>query len=111
MAIANRLMQLREEQKLTQAELANKVGISKNSIYYYENEKRVPDANTVIKFARFFGVTTDYLLGLDDVRTHDDMILIEWLNDQEAQICRYRKQLCRIYKEIGDVLNANQTQS
>lgn len=109
MTFGERLTELRNEKGLSQDAISTELGVSKNSIYYYENEKRVPDANTVIKFARFFGVTTDYLLGLDDVRTHDDTILIEWLNDQDAQICRYREQLCRIYTEIGDVLNANQT--
>jgi transcriptional regulator with XRE-family HTH domain len=111
MAFSERLVELRSEKGLSQAELSNELGVSKNSIYYYENEKRVPDANTVIKFARFFNVTTDYLLGLEDVRTHDKSMLIEMLNDREARLYRYSEQLCRIYMEIGDVLNANTTQS
>lgn len=111
MSFSERLAELRNEKGLSQDAISAELGVSKNSIYYYENEKRVPDANTVIKFARFFDVTTDYLLGLEDVRTHDNSSLIELLNDREARLCRYREQLCRIHMEIGDVLNANQTQS
>lgn len=111
MTFSERLVELRNEKGLSQAELSNELGVSKNSIYNYENEKHVPDANTVIKFARFFNVTTDYLLGLEDVRTHDKSMLIEMLNDREARLYRYSEQLCRIYMEIGDVLNANTTQS
>ena len=109
MSFSERLVELRNEKGLSQSELSNELGVSKNSIYYYENEKRVPDANTVIKFARFFNVTSDYLLGLEDARAHDDSNLIEMLNDREAWLCYYREQLCRIYTEMGDVLNANNT--
>lgn len=35
--------------------------------------------------------------------------LVELRNDREARLCCYREQLCRIYIEIGDVLNANNT--
>lgn len=99
MAFSDRLVKLRSEKGLSQAELSNELGVSKNSIYYYENEKRVPDANTVIKFARFFNVTSDYLLGLDDVRRHNDLEIIA-ANKKLKEKYRYAaKQLRKIIDE------------
>lgn len=109
MTFGEMLRGLRTESKLTQEYVADSIEVAQPTYALYEADKREPGFETLKKIARLFDVTTDYLLGLDDVRTHDDTILIEWLNDQEAQICRYREQLCRIYTEIGDVLNANQT--
>lgn len=85
---AERLTELRNEKGMSQDAISTELGVSKNSIYYYENEKRVPDANTVIKFARFFNVTSDYLLGLEDSRTHDGQAVFEKLklSDKAMQV-------------------------
>lgn len=55
----------KERQKIgwTQVEFANKLGLSKQTINNWENERRTPDPNTVVAIADLFGVTTDYLLG------------------------------------------------
>ncbi|NCA92050.1 XRE family transcriptional regulator [bacterium] len=63
---AERLKELRLEKGLSQRELASKTGISQNAIAFWENEKRVPNANAVATLAIFFGVTTDYILGLEN---------------------------------------------
>lgn len=65
------LKQLRWENNLTQKELAEKVGISKSSIGFYENGDRIPDINTLSALADFFNVSTDYLLGRTDVKSMD----------------------------------------
>lgn len=109
MTFGERLTELRNEKGLSQDAISTELGVSKNSIYYYENEKRVPDANTIIKFARFFDVTTDYLLGLDNVRTHDETILQALLADSDNCLREFSKLLHDVYNMIGDVLNANQT--
>ena len=109
MTFGERLTELRNEKGLSQDAISTELGVSKNSIYYYENEKRVPDANTIIKFARFFDVTADYLLGLDDVRTHDETILQTLLADNDNCLREFSKLLHDVYNMIGDVLNANQT--
>lgn len=61
--LSKRLKELREHRKLTQLQLAEHLDIGRASIGNYENEDRIPDADVLIKFADFFGVTTDYLLG------------------------------------------------
>ena len=63
---ANRLKELRTENKLTQRDLAKAVGLSQNAINMWENNNRVPNANAVIALAKYFNVSTDYLLGLED---------------------------------------------
>lgn len=63
---AERLKELRVEKGLSQRDIAKETGISQNAIAFWENAKRVPNANAVATLAKFFGVTTDYLLGLVD---------------------------------------------
>ena len=70
-AFAARLMQLRKEKDITQAALADAVGISRQSVTLYEGEARLPDIDVLARMAVFFGVTTDYLTGLTDARTHE----------------------------------------
>ena len=61
-----RLKELRVEKKLSQADLATATGLTQGAITYWETGQRVPNATAVITLARFFGVTTDYLLGEQD---------------------------------------------
>ena len=63
---AERLKSLRTENKLSQMELAKLVGVSQSGIKQWENAERIPNAEVVVKFAKFFNVSTDYLLGLED---------------------------------------------
>ena len=61
-----RIKQLREEDGLSQAQLAKAVGISQSAIALWELGDRTPSADAIIKLAKFFDVSTDYLLGLSD---------------------------------------------
>lgn len=61
-----RLKELRLEKNLSQLELAKAIGFSQSSIVYWETGQRVPNAQAVIILARFFEVSTDYLLGEKD---------------------------------------------
>ena len=63
---SERLKELRKEKGLSQAQLANVTGLSHTAIVYWETEQRVPNANAIIILAGFFGVSTDYLLGVED---------------------------------------------
>ena len=63
---AERLKELRKDKELSQAQLAKATGLSQTSIVYWETEQRVPNANAIIVLAKFFDVTTDYLLGVED---------------------------------------------
>lgn len=60
-AFSERLKELRGD--MSQTELAEKLGVSRGSISYYENADRVPDIEFLEKVALFFDVSSDYLLG------------------------------------------------
>lgn len=58
------LRQLREEKGLYQKELAVYLNVSVGTISNYENGVHQPDLDTLIRLSEFYGVTSDYLLGL-----------------------------------------------
>ncbi|MDE6210460.1 MAG: helix-turn-helix domain-containing protein [Clostridia bacterium] len=62
-----RLKELRKEKGLTQLQLANATKISVSAISSWENNTRIPNAIAIITLAKFFEVTTDYLLGVSDI--------------------------------------------
>lgn len=64
MELGEILAELREDRGLTQRELAARMHISNSSISAYETGVREPSVDALREFARFFGVTADYLLGL-----------------------------------------------
>lgn len=64
-----RFKQLRNEKNLTQEQLANKFFLNKSSISRYERDKQVPEIDLLQKFADFFEVSLDYLLGRTNNRS------------------------------------------
>ena len=58
----DRLVLLRKELKLTQYQLAEKLGFSRGQIGNYEQGTREPDQETLLKISNFFDVSLDYLL-------------------------------------------------
>lgn len=72
------LKSLRINAGLTQKQLADKLGVSKNAVSYYEKSLRCPSSDILIRIARVFRVSADFLLGLDNGRqTFDLSELIE----------------------------------
>lgn len=61
-----RLKQLRKQKKKTQEEVANDLGIKRTTYAMYEQGNRVPDYAILVKFADYYGTSTDYLLGHTD---------------------------------------------
>lgn len=66
MSFAEIAKDLRAESGLSQMELSKKIGISSSGIGHLELGQREPGSNTLIAYSSYFGVTTDYLLGLED---------------------------------------------
>jgi len=63
---AERLKELRVENNLSQRELGKKTGYSQASIARWEAKLQIPNIDVAITFAKFFNVSTDYLLGLEE---------------------------------------------
>lgn len=60
-----KLKQLRLEEGLTQQQLADRIGVTKSVISYYELQERYPSPEVLTKLASVFHVTTDSLLGIE----------------------------------------------
>lgn len=69
----DRLKELRICNELTQEELAKHFNTGKSSISNYEKNTRLPDANTIEKYADYFNVSVDYILGKTDIKNKDIM--------------------------------------
>lgn len=63
--LGNNLKTLRLKKNWTQAQLAQKLGITKSVISAYETGIRLPSYDILIHIAKIFNVSTDYLLGLE----------------------------------------------
>ncbi len=68
-SFGSRFKKLRKEKNLTQDKLAEKFFLQKSSISKYENNVHIPEIDVLQKFADFFEVSIDYLLGRSDYRT------------------------------------------
>jgi len=64
--LGQRLKELREESGLTQKQLADKLGINSVTYLHYEKAQREPPLSLLADMAKFFEVSCDYLLGLED---------------------------------------------
>lgn len=62
MNIAERIQKLRKSKNLSQEELANKIGVSRQAVSKWESEQSVPDLDKIITLSEFFNTSTDYLL-------------------------------------------------
>ena len=64
--LGEKIKYLRKEKGIGQNLLAQELGVSNASISYWETGKQIPSAEVVYKIAIYFGVSTDYLLGIKE---------------------------------------------
>lgn len=64
--LGERLRMLRNEQNLGQNQLAKLLNISNASVSYWETGKQIPSAEVIFKYAQFFDVSADFILGIVD---------------------------------------------
>ena len=70
MNIADRIQYLRKQRGLSQEELADKIGVSRQAVSKWESEQSTPDLDKIIVMSDLFEVTTDYILkGIEPVST------------------------------------------
>ena len=62
----DRLKELRLEKGLTQQKLAQALRISDDCVYAWEKGRSEPYIGMLCKISKYFAVTSDYLLGLED---------------------------------------------
>ena len=78
----NRIKHLREQNHLTQTDLARRLHITRSSVNAWEQGISVPSTSILIELASMFHVSTDYLLGIRRSATLD----ISQLNEEEILI-------------------------
>lgn len=94
-----RLKELRKSKKLTQAQVANHLNLSKATISGYENNIKTPSVEVLIQLSLLYGVSTDYLLGLEIRRAlfiealtaEQQALLISLVKEFESQNKKIKK--------------------
>ena len=62
MILADKIIDLRKKQGWSQEQLAEQLGVSRQSVSKWESAMSVPDMDKIVKLSNIFGVSTDYLL-------------------------------------------------
>lgn len=62
MILADKIINLRKKNGWSQEELAEKLGVTRQSVSKYESAQSIPDLDKILKLSEIFGVTTDYLI-------------------------------------------------
>lgn len=84
MNFGEKLKALRTSQKMTQQQLADRIGVAKSVVSYYESGDRYPSYDVLVKIAHVFHTTTDYLL---DVKK-EKVIDVSGLSDEDIAVVR-----------------------
>ena len=101
---ANKLRELRVIEKLSQTELAEKLGVSRGSISFYENGERTADIDFIYKAAQFFNVSADYLIGRTNASTQNEDIraICDYTGLSEAAVSELHRE-----KNLIDIYNSD----
>lgn len=71
---SERLQEARIDAGLKQSDIAKEIGLTTSAYGYYEQGKREPNLETLMKLCSILNVSSDYLLGIDDVNEHQESI-------------------------------------
>ena len=66
MEFGNRLRKLRNQNGLSQKEVAIAISVSVNAISQYETNKRFPEPDVLVHLCKYYKISADYLLGLTE---------------------------------------------
>ncbi len=69
--MGQKMKRLRKENGFTQKQIAERIGLAVSAVSSYESGARYPSYEVLIKLARIYHVSADYLLGMTDVRKID----------------------------------------
>ena len=80
--IAERIKNLREQEGLTQTELAKQLNITRSSVNAWEMGISVPSTQYIVELAEIFDVSTDYLLGVN----HSATVSVAGLTEEDVLV-------------------------
>ncbi|MBQ8921950.1 MAG: helix-turn-helix transcriptional regulator [Oscillospiraceae bacterium] len=84
MDFGSKLKELRKQNGMTQQQLAERIGITKSVVSFYELKERSPSPDVLVKLSYIFHVSTDYLLGITRNKTID----VSGLDDEDIMAVR-----------------------
>ena len=83
MTTADRIQSLRKSKGMSQEELADAVGVSRQAVSKWESEQATPDLEKIVIMSDIFEVTTDYLLkGIEPVKTDDHKTMADLIDQK-----------------------------
>ena len=106
MTIADRIQTLRKSKGMSQEELADAAGVSRQAVSKWESEQSIPDIDKIVTLSEIFDVTTDYLLkGIEPVEVKDHKTMADVI-DQKVLTEKNGKRAKSILKWVLIVFGA-----
>lgn len=117
MSLGNRIMNYRKELKLTQESLADAIGVSRQTIYKWENDLSTPDSSNLIEMSRLFNVDLSELIDGKGCQTNPTeginkypwtkiaiigLISLVFLT-QQIQLAKQKAQLNDLWRELQNI--------
>jgi|GEM_PF-2519953 len=96
-----KIYELRKEKGLSQEEVANKLGVSRQSISLWETNQASPSVENLISFAKLFNTSIDELVGVKDVRT-----IVENIEETSLFSIEYKEDKHVVYRRDYKYLNS-----
>ena len=93
MDLGRKIIEMRKNKKLSQEQLAEKLNVSRQTIYNWENGKFYPDIDALVKISKCFNIS------LDDLLSYDDKVL-DYLKDSTDVVKSNKKLLYAIILNI-----------
>lgn len=102
MILADKIINLRKKNAWSQEELAEKLGVSRQSISKYEGAQSIPDMDKILKLSKIFGVTTDYLI-------KDEIEDLEFLDEdyEESKTRKVSMEMANEYLNLKEISAKN----
>lgn len=107
--LSERLAKARTQKGYTQQQIAELLECNRATVTNYENGKRTPDVDTIVKLAKLYEVSADYLLGLSPAESADRdnrYVTSESQPDYKAEYKRLREENVKLSVENHFLRNA-----
>lgn len=103
MSFGNRIVSIRKKQKVSQSELALKIGVHPNVLGRYERDEALPSIEIASKIAKALDISLDYLSEITDIELNDVILarineIAAMPDDEQNQVYKVIDALIRDYK-------------
>ena len=102
MALSEKLYELRKKDSLSQEQLAERLGVSRQAVSKWESGKAVPESDTLISISEYFNVSLDYLMKEDDSAVTDPIVGTK--NEQPSNSTGREKRILGTVACIGGII-------